>query len=93
MLFWVLWAVTVIVALITLYFFIAGLRASTVSSFNIVLWLGLLATVATIVGSSWWLKHNGHDGWAMTLVGALAIPALFAGLLMLITLISKPRWN
>lgn len=47
--FWGLWSIAAVAAGVVLWFFVVGLDGS-VSSFNIVLWLGILSAAAIIVG-------------------------------------------
>ena len=93
MTFWFLWGVDAVVALIFLTFFFIGLGDGTVSSFNIVLWLGTLGVLGVVVGGSLWLRNAGRMRVAMSLVLALAIPSLLVGLFFLAILIMQPRWN
>ena len=50
--FWFVWGFDALIAAIFLFFFFWGLSDGTVSSFNIVLWLGILAGLAGILGGS-----------------------------------------
>jgi hypothetical protein len=80
-------------ALIFVYFFLMGLLDGTVSSFNILLWLGILGGLAVVLGGSAGLKKINQPGLAITLLLFLAIPAIFALLFLIYILISNPRWN
>jgi hypothetical protein len=91
-LFWASWLVDALVASIFVYFFMVGLGDGTVSSFNIVLWLGILGGLAGIVGGSLCLKKHSPIA-ALILVLVLAVPAILALLFFLVILISNPRWN
>ena len=51
-LFWFIWGFDALIAAIFLFFFFWGLADGSVSSFNIVLWLGILAGLAGILGGS-----------------------------------------
>ena len=93
MTFWFLWGVDAVVALIFLTFFFIGLGDGTVSSFNIVLWLGTLGVLGVVVGGGLWLRNAGRMRVAMSLVLALAIPSLLVGVFFLAILIMQPRWN
>ena len=54
--------IDVSVGLVVVYFFIIGLADGSVSSFNMSLWLGLLAVVVAVVGGGWMLDTNGKRG-------------------------------
>lgn len=91
--FWVLWSINAIIAAIVLYFFFVGVADGTVSSFNILLWMVLLAVVAAEVGGSVWLRSLGQSALAIGLLLLLAIPGVLVGLLFLVLLISKPSFH
>jgi len=82
-----------IALLIALYFFGVGLADGSVSSFNIVLWLGLLGGLLAIVVGGWLLNTRGHRGAAILLLALLAVPAILAALFFLLIVILQPRWN
>ena len=92
-LFWVLYGIDAVIALIVLFFFVAGLGDGSVSSFNILLWLVMLAGLAAILGGGWLLKSRGRPQLACGILSILAIPGLLFGLLFLAALILQPRWN
>lgn len=91
--FWTAWVIAAIVTGIAVYFFFVGLEDGSVSSFNAVLWAGLLAGVFGVTGGSMWLWKTNHPVLAMIVAMVLGIPGLLAGLFMLIVAISPPRWN
>lgn len=86
-------AIDAAVALVLLYFFFVGLADGSVSSFNIVLWLAILAGVAAIVGGGWALNARGQRGAAIGVLTALALPGFLFALLVLAAVILQPRWN
>ena len=92
-LFLFLWGVDALIAAIFVGFFFWGLADGTVSSFNIVLWLGILAGLAGILGGSHRLQSKGHDRPAVGLLLILAIPGFLGVLFFLAVLILHPRWN
>ena len=92
-LFWTLFSVDAVVAAIVLAFFFAGLGDGSIDSFNIVLWLTILAILAAILGGGWLLKSNGHPLLASVILLILAIPGLLYGLFILSVIILQPRWN
>ena len=87
------WTVDVVIAVIAVYFFLAGLADGSVSSFNIALWAFILLGLAVVVGGSLWLRKAGRTGIAAALAWVLVGPGVLAGLLLLLVLISNPRWN
>ena len=93
MMFRVLWGVDVVAALIALAFFVVGIDDGTVSSFNIMLWLALLAGLAVIVFGSNALHVKGQRGLAFILAGVLAVPAILACLFFALLMVSGVRWN
>ena len=92
-LFWGSWGSAAIVAGIAVLFFFAGLADGSVSSSNIVLWVTLLCVAASVTGGSLWLKRTGRPVLATIVAMLLAAPGLLAAVMLLIVLISHPRWN
>jgi uncharacterized membrane protein YidH (DUF202 family) len=86
-------AIDAAAALVALYFFFVGLGDGSVSSFNIGLWLALLAGIAAILGGGWWLNANGQRRAAIGLLAILAVPAFLCGLLIVVMVVLQPRWN
>jgi len=93
MFFRILWSIDVLVALTALAFFGLGVEDGTVSSFNIMLWIALLAGLAVVVFGSNALHVRGQHGLAFILAAVIAVPAILAGLLFAFLLISGVRWN
>jgi hypothetical protein len=89
----VLWSVAVIVAAIGVVFFFIGIGDGTVSSFNIVLWVALLAGLAIVVFGSRSLQRRGRTGVATAVAALLAVPALLFGALLVIAVATGVRWN
>lgn len=92
-LFRTLWWFGALIAAIFVFFFLWGLRDGTVSSFHIVLWLGILAGLAGVLVGSLKLRAKGYARQAMVLVLLLAIPGILGVLFFLAVLILQPRWN
>ena len=88
-----LWGVDVVAALIALAFFVIGIDDGTVSSFNMMLWIVLLAGLAVIVFGSNALQARGQRGLAFILAAVLAVPVLLACLFFALLLVSGVRWN
>jgi hypothetical protein len=86
-------AVSMIVLGILLYFFVIGIADGSVSAFNIVLWLGLLASTGLIVGGGVVLKRKGRPRAATALLAVMAVPGIAAGLFILVLIVSQPKWN
>ena len=85
--------IDLLVALVVVYFFVIGLADGSVSSFNMSLWLGLLAAVAAAVGGGWLLNVNGRRGAAIAALLILAVPGVLYALFVLLIIIAQPRWN
>jgi hypothetical protein len=91
--FWLVWGFDAVVAAVVVFFFLWGLSDGTVSSFNILLWLGMLALVAGVVFGSLALRRAGYTAPAFGLLMVLAFPGLMFVLFFLAVLILQPRWN
>lgn len=91
--FWSLWAFDTLIALVVLYFFFLGITDGSISSFNIGIWLLLLAGVALVLGGGWWLYSIHRYLLAKLLLWVMAAPGLIYALFLLIVVIGKPRWN
>ncbi|WP_284617993.1 hypothetical protein [Aquabacterium humicola] len=92
-LFWTLWSIDALMAAILVAFFVIGLADGSVSSFNIVLWLGMLGAAAGLLWGSHALQAAGHHALAHGLLAAVAVPGVLFGLLLLMAVVLKPRWN
>jgi hypothetical protein len=92
-LFWPAWVIAAIVTGVCLYFFFVGLADGSVSSFNLVLWIGVVAATLGVTGGSLWLRKTSHPVLATVVAMLLGVPGLLAGLLLLILALSHPRWN
>jgi hypothetical protein len=92
-LFGLIWGIDVIVALVAVFFFAWGVQDGSVSTFNIVLWAGILAGLGLILFGSRALHRNGHRVLATLLAAVPAIPALLYGLLIVVMMFSGARWN
>lgn len=82
-----------LMGLVAVAFFIIGLADGSVSSYNIVLWLGLLSVVAASLIGGFRLHAAGRTGAAVLALSILAVPGLIGGFLLLLLLVSNPRWN
>ena len=91
--FWLVWSINAVIAAIVLYFFFEGLADGSVSSFNMLLWLGILAGVAAVVIGSLLLRAIGKPVVGISLSLLLAAPGLLMGLFFLVLILSHPHWN
>jgi hypothetical protein len=89
----VLWAFDAIVSAVFLYFFVVGLGDGSVSSFNMGLWVAILAVLAGVLGGGLMLKARRQRAAALALLALLAIPSALVGLFFLILIVANPRWN
>ena len=89
----VLWIFDALIGLVFLGFFVAGVADRSVSSFNLALWLGILAVLGSVILGSLWLRRAGHRGLALGVLLMLAAPGLLALLFLAVLLVSHPRWN
>ncbi len=89
--FWLLWGFDAVITLGFVYFFLLGIADGSVSSFNIVLWLGILGTLGAGLGGSFFLKLKGQGVLAVIVLCLLAIPALGSLLFFLMILITNPK--
>jgi uncharacterized protein (DUF983 family) len=91
--FWLPWSLAALVDAVVVGFFAIGLADGSVSSFNLALWVVLLAFTSAVTGGSLLLKKLGRPGLGALLALVLAVPGLLAGLLLLVVLLTHPRWN
>jgi len=91
--FWIPWAIDALTSAIALFHFLVGLADGSVSSFNIRIWIAILAALAVVMAGSLWLKEIGHTGLGTMLLLVLAVPAIFYALFLLVVIISGSQWN
>lgn len=91
--FWTLWGIDALAALILVSFFFVGLSDGSVSEDNMVIWLLLLVGAAALLGGGYWLFTHQQAVAAKLVLALLAIPTLLYGLFILFALIINPRWN
>ena len=92
-LFRILFAIDALVALVVLYFFVAGLGDGSVSSFNGGLWAGLLLTIAVVLGGGFALNTNGYRRSARAVLAILAVPGLLYAAFILLIVVTQPNWH
>ena len=86
-LFWTLFGIDCLVFIVVLYFFMIGLGDGTVSSFNIAIWLPMVAIPAAILLGGLRLNAIGRRMTAKGLLALLALPGLLLGGWMLLLII------
>lgn len=91
--FWITWAIDALASAIALLYFLIGLADGSVSSFNIGIWIALLAALAVVLLGSLWLNTIGRPGLGTILLLVLAVPAALYALFLLLVIISGSKWN
>jgi hypothetical protein len=89
----ILLGIDILIAAVALYFFAAGVSDGTISSFNIYLWLKILACVASVPIGGIVLKAYGRNHLANLVLMILALPGVGYVLFFAVLIISHPRWN
>jgi hypothetical protein len=92
-LFWILWIFTAVMSVIPVYFFFIGLKDGSITSRNLILWIGILLTIGAVLYGSLWLRGHNRLPLAEWLLGFAAVPGVLVLLYFLVVIISKPRWN
>lgn len=92
-LFWVFWGIDALICTTTIGFFFLGLIDGSVSSFNIEIWIAILAVLAVIISGSLWLKNLGYPVFGTILLLFLAIPGILYGLIMFLIIVTETSWN
>lgn len=80
-------------SLVAIAFFVIGVGDGSVSSFNLGLWLTLLAVVGASLGGGWMLRARGKVKLAVAALAVTAVPGLIAALFILLLVVLQPRWN
>ena len=91
--FGVLFAIDVLEASGVVYFFLWGLSDGTVSSYNMTMWLELLAACGAGLGGALWLRLKRHMAAAIAVSLILAVPAFLFVLFVAFMFIANPRMN
>lgn len=92
-LFWTVWVIDFIAALVIFYFFIIGIMDGSVSANNALEWLFILLAVGGVLGGSIYVKQKGKRAIAFVLLSLLAIPALIMVIFMLIMVFGDVHWQ
>jgi hypothetical protein len=93
MLFRILFGIDALAAGVIVYFFFLGLMDGSVSSFNMGLWVAILAVLAAILGGGYALHAAGRTRLANAVLLLLALPAVLYALFILLVVFTNPRWN
>jgi FtsH-binding integral membrane protein len=82
-----------LIAAVVVTFFLLGLLDGSVSSYNGLLWLAILAGLALVLGGAMALRKMQKTLPALLLLLLLALPGGLFGAFMLLLLITQPNWN
>ena len=91
--FWIPWTIDVLAGALILFYFFSGLVTGSVSSFNIGIWIVILAALAIVLGGSLLLRSIGRPGLGLVLLMVLAVPAVLCVIFLLIVVLSDTPWN
>ena len=80
-------------SLVTVAFFVIGIADGSVSSFNLALWLGLLAVVGASLALGYALYARAKVALAVVALSVTAVPGALAALFLAIVLLTESPWN
>lgn len=86
-------AVALIVTAVAVGFFFIGVGDGSVSSFNLGLWVMLLAVCGATLWAGLVLRAKGKTVPAIVVLGITAGPGLVGALFLLLLIFSGVRWN
>ena len=86
-------AAALAVSAVAFLFFFWGLLDGSISSFNMTLWLTMLALVTVIPLAGWALRSSGKARPAILVLSLLAVPGLIYALFILLLVIIGPSWR
>lgn len=89
----ILFVIDAIVAAIFIYFFFTGLGDGSITSFNMKLWVFILAGLAGVILCGLVLRKLGWILLANLVLALIAVPALCYGLFLLTIILTGERWN
>jgi hypothetical protein len=92
-LFYILFTINAIALAVILFFFMWGLSDGTVSSFNGLLWLAMLAIPSATLAGGWLQWAKGYRGFAVALLLLPSIPAILLFLFFLMIIVLAPDWK
>lgn len=88
-----LFALNVAVALVAFAFFIIGLADGTVTTFNILLWGGLMGVLFSVPMAGWLLRVRGRRRLGTVVLVPLAGVAVLGGGALLVLMMSHGTWR
>jgi len=91
--FWTVWVIDALASLVLLFFFFMGLMDGSVSSYNGLEWILILAAVGAVLAGSIYFFRNGKKSIAYLLVCLLAVPALLLGIFLLFLVFADIHWQ
>ena len=91
--FWILWGWDALIAAVILYFFLVGLADGSVSSFNMGLWLTIIAVLAVVMIGSLALRTAKRLALAVMLLLVLAVPGMLFALFFGAIIILQPDFK
>ena len=91
--FWIAWTLDALLSTVIFFYFFAGLADGSVSSFNIGIWIAILAALTAVLGGSQWLKAVGHPLIGTMLLLVLAVPGVIYLLFLVVVITSGSQWN
>jgi len=91
--FWIAWTLDGLLSTVIFLFFLVGLADGSVSSFNIGIWIAILAALTAVLVGSQWLKAVGHPLIGTMLLLVLAVPGVIYLLFLLVVITSGSQWN
>ena len=92
-LYYILLTINAIALAVILFFFLWGLSDGTVSSFNGLLWLVMLAVPSATLLGGWLQWGKGNRAFAVTLLALPSMPALLLFLFFLMIIVLAPDWK
>ncbi|MDF2190306.1 hypothetical protein [Paraflavitalea sp. CAU 1676] len=92
-LFWIMWAVDAVAALVILYFFVIGLGDNTVSDYNAGLWMTILGVLTIVLTGGLWLQSHQYPVAAKLLLLVIFVPAMLYLAYILMVLFRGGRWQ
>lgn len=89
----ILITIDVVVAAVIGFFFVIGVGDGSVSSFNIVLWIGILTAVAVTLIAGILLHRNDRKVLGNLTLSLLAVPATLYCAFFALIILTAPSWQ